>query len=145
MKNIAKSYRNFRPFSEDEAWLLFKIAAICEAVGWTLLISGILIERFLTPGNSIPVEIAGHIHGTLFLIYITGVIVVAPSLGWSVKRTIIGGLFSVPPYGTLMYEQWSLHNIKLDNFKLQSSLVGYRILSDSTFIETLFFKPLMNR
>jgi integral membrane protein len=105
-------YLNFRPFSDKEAWGIFKIAAFGEAIGWTLLISGILISQYLTPGNNIAVQIAGHMHGTFFIIYIAIALVVAPSMRWKPLKILIAGLMSIPPYGTLMFELWQSHNRK---------------------------------
>lgn len=109
MNRIVYAYKSFRPFSDPEAWGIFKIAAIGEACGWTLLITGILIGKYLTPHSNIAVQIAGHMHGTLFLIYIVLVLVVAPSLKWSLTRTLFAGLMSVPPYGSLMFELYEAH------------------------------------
>lgn len=106
-----------RPFTDNEAWTYFKIAAIGEAVGWSLLISGILFKYFVTPGNNTPVLIVGQLHGTLFLIYVAAVIVLYSSLRWSRKRTIIAGLASIPPYGSLVFEQWAAYKRRGDALK----------------------------
>lgn len=94
-------------FTDQEAWNLFRLAAFGEAFGWTLLISSLVFKHYITPGNNIPIDIAGQIHGTIFLIYIAAVVVLHPSLRWSPKQTLIAGLVSVPPYGTLVFEQWA--------------------------------------
>lgn len=86
---------------------MFRLAALGEAVGWTLLIIGILLGKYVLPGNPVPVAIAGRIHGTLFLVYIAAVMVMSPSQGWNLRRTIVAGIASVPPYGSLMFEQWA--------------------------------------
>lgn len=112
-----------RYFTNNEAWKLFRLAAFGEAFGWTFLISGILLKHYVTPSSNIPIEIAGQIHGTLFLIYVAGVFVLHPSLHWSPKRTLIAGLVSVPPYGTLMFEQWEARQ------RRQAALQSYRQLS----------------
>ncbi|MBW4062049.1 DUF3817 domain-containing protein [Candidatus Saccharibacteria bacterium] len=93
-------------FTEAEAWSLFRIAAFGEAIGWTLLISGILINKYLTPHSYLPVQIAGKFHGTLFVIYLVGVIVIWPSLKKSKLMLVVAVAASVPPYGTLALEQW---------------------------------------
>lgn len=106
-KLLRKSYARylaFTPFTDAEAWLLFKLAAFGETVGWTLLITGIILRDYLWVGNPYSVPIAGRIHGTLFLIYITAVLVLAPSLRWRFWQTIVAGACSVPPYGSLIYE-----------------------------------------
>lgn len=104
MKKILKNYKSFTPFTDSEAWLLFKLAAWGEAIGWTLLIIGIICQKIIH--NNIPVLITGQFHGLLFLMYITAAIVLAPSMKWSLKRTLAAGLCAVPPYGSLAFELW---------------------------------------
>lgn len=112
MTRLLRAYLNFRPFTETEAWAIFKIAAFGEAIGWTLLISGILVGKYLTPHSTIAVQIAGHMHGSLFIIYIVIALVVSPSIRWKPGRILVAGLMSIPPYGTLMFELWQSHNRK---------------------------------
>ena len=97
------------PFTEAEAWGLFRIAALSEAVGWTLLIAGILINHFKLPGNRFAVPIAGQIHGTIFLIYFGVLIATYSSLRWPRPRFLVAVLAGIPPYGTLVFEQWAAH------------------------------------
>jgi integral membrane protein len=125
LSNLLKNYEKFKPFTEAEAWGLFRIAAISEAVGWTILISGILISRYLTPGSNFAVQLAGHSHGVLFMIYISAVILLYPSQGWSLKRTLAAGLASIPPYGSLIFEQWASRKRMHKHFREKSALVTY--------------------
>jgi integral membrane protein len=117
MNNIFKKTFGIQFFTEREAWSVFRLAAIGEAVGWTLLISGILIARYATPGNNDAVLIAGQLHGTLFLIYLAAVVAVCGSLRWSPHFTLLAGLVSVPPYGTLIFEQWLAHRRRQEALK----------------------------
>jgi integral membrane protein len=129
LDDLFKVYENFKPFTEIEAWSLFRIAAIAEAVGWALLIAGILLGQYVFVGSRVPVAIAGRIHGTLFLVYIAAVFVLSPSQGWSKKRTIIAGVASVPPYGSLIFEQWAAHKRSRRNFSRTLILSVYYHLS----------------
>jgi len=122
---ILRSYERFRPFSEEEAWGLFRLAAFGEAIGWTLLIIGILVGKYVLPGNPAPVAIAGRIHGTLFLIYIAAVIATSPSQGWSFLRTMAAGIASVPPYGSLTFEQWAARGRRRTHLSQAVSLTLY--------------------
>jgi integral membrane protein len=124
MKGLLDNYKKFRPFSDDEAWLLFKLAAIGEACGWTLLISGIICQKMIH--SNIPVLVAGQIHGILFLLYITAVILVAPSLRWSLRQTVTAGLFSVPPYGSILFELWADHRRNRKQLGIIAASVFYR-------------------
>jgi len=100
--------KTFKPFTEREAWVLFNAAAIGEAVGWTLLISGITIKHYNLPGHAAALQIAGQIHGLLFIFYLGIVITAFNSLNWSLRQTLVAVLVSVPPYGTLVFEQWAV-------------------------------------
>jgi len=122
-------YRRFKPFKEDEAWLLFKLAAFGEAGGWTILISGLLIKHFFTPKSNIPVLLAGQTHGMLFLIYIVAALVLAPSLGWSFRRTLIAGLLSIPPYGSLIFELWAAAGRRKHSLRRLRGFTAYRLLT----------------
>lgn len=117
MTNPYRYYQRFTPFTEAQAWALFKFAAIAEAIGWTLLIAAILLRDHVLAGNGIPVTIAGRIHGMMFAAYVLAVLALAPSLGWSWFRTLIAGAFSVPPYGSLIYEVWSAGQRKVTHLK----------------------------
>lgn len=110
-------------FTNTEAWNLFRLAAFGEAFGWTLLIGSLVFKHYVTPGNNIPIDIAGQIHGTIFLIYLAAVVVLHPSLHWSPKRTLIAGLVSIPPYGTLVFEQWVAHKRRVEALQSYRQLV----------------------
>lgn len=119
-------------FTDTEAWNLFRLAAFGEAFGWTLLIGSLVFQHYVTPGNNIPIDIAGQIHGTIFLIYIAAVVVLHPSLRWSPKRTLIAGLMSVPPYGTLVFEQWVARRRHTEVFKTYRQLVVRGIIRNKS-------------
>jgi integral membrane protein len=132
MRAFTNRYLRFKPFTDDEAWLLFKLAAFGEAIGWSILISGLLIKHFLTPMSNIPVLLAGQIHGILFLTYIAAAFILSPSLKWSPRQAIGAALCSVPPYGSLVFELWAAHRRKMARLKsLRGSLVSLK-LSDET-------------
>lgn len=98
-----------QPFTESEAWGLFRIAALSEAFGWTLLITGILINHYHLPGHHFAVPLAGQIHGTIFIAYFGILIAVYSSLEWSRQKFLLAVLAGIPPYGTLVFEQWTAH------------------------------------
>lgn len=107
MLSLLTKFERNRLFSEADSWMLFRLAAIAEACGWTMLIAGIGCERYLLPGNHIAVMIAGKIHGMLFLLYALAAAGLYPTLHWSRKRALAALLASVPPYGSLLFEQWA--------------------------------------
>jgi len=125
IKKLYAAYERFTPFTDEEAWTLFRLAAISEAVGWSLLIIGIACENLPVWWHEIPVQLAGRIHGMLFLLYVVAVLVLSPTLRWPWYRIIIAGLFSVPPYGSLMYELWSAERRQRHAFNHLFGFVGY--------------------
>lgn len=128
MFKLLKVFEGLRPFTEAEAWMLFRLAAWAEAVGWTLLISGMTISDYLTPGNRTAVIIAGQLHGTLFFIYLAACTVLYPSLGWRRHKALIALAFSVPPYGSLAFELWAGHKRHAHGFKNYRSYLAYCVL-----------------
>jgi integral membrane protein len=120
---VHNAYQNFRPFTDQEAWMLFRLAAFGEALGWSLLIIGILIDQTSVSWHEIPVKITGQLHGIFFLVYLAAALVLSPSLGWSWLRAIFAGIASVPPYGSLLFEMWSAHNRKHRDFTNLRSLL----------------------
>jgi integral membrane protein len=101
---VTRRYYNFKPFSPEEAWTLYKLAAVGEAVGWSVLITGLILAHFLH--SNLPVLIAGQFHGLLFLMYFAATITVSPSIPWDLRKTFLAIAFGVPPYGSLIFELW---------------------------------------
>lgn len=128
MWRLLQRFETNRPFTEHEAWLLFRLAAYSEAVGWTLLIAGIALKRYVLHGNNLPVLITGQFHGTLFIIYLVAAIGLYPSLGWSRLKSFVAILASAPPYGSLLFEQWAAHKRRHEQVHMFRSLVVYRTI-----------------
>jgi integral membrane protein len=124
VKNLLQKFEAARPFTENEAWLLFRIAAFAEAIGWTLLIAGIAISKYITPGNDTAVLLAGQSHGMIFFGYLAAAAGLYPSLGWSRWRALFALAFSVPPYGTLVIEQYAVYR----RHKTQQQFLLYNLL-----------------
>ena len=127
LSKLLKKFETNRIFLEPEAWSLFKLAAIAEACGWTLLIFGIGFEKYILPGNHLSVLIAGRIHGLLFSCYALSAIGLYPTLGWSRKKALAALLASIPPYGSLAFEQWASYTRQSTYFKTyrQNLLLTY--------------------
>ena len=128
--SLLRKFEHNRVFTEDESWLLFRIAAIAEACGWTLLITGIALEKFIIPGNTIPVMIAGQFHGVLFLSYALASIGLYPTLRWSRQKALFALLASVPPYGSLMFEMWAQAMRRHSEFQAYSYCVALALLTE---------------
>jgi integral membrane protein len=126
--NVLKRFEQARPFTEQEAWNIFRLAAIAEAVGWTLLCLGIVLTDYVTHGDRTWVIIGGRIHGMLFFAYLAACVVLYPSLGWSRLRALFALAFSVPPYGSLMFEQWMARRRSSGGFNSYRQYVLYTVL-----------------
>ena len=129
MRIFLKQFEAARPFTEEEAWLLFRIAAVAEACGWTLLITGILIGKYITPHNNTAVLLAGQTHGMFFLAYCVASLGLYPSLGWSRWRSITALIFSIPPYGSLIFERWAALKRGNSGFKTYRQFLIYTVFS----------------
>lgn len=105
--NVVKRFEQNNAFTEEEAWGLFRFAAIGEACGWSLLITGIILQRLFKEHD--PVLVAGQIHGMLFLCYALAALGLYPSLRWSRIRACFALIASIPPYGSLLFEQWAAY------------------------------------
>lgn len=93
-----------KPFTPQEAWKVFRVAAIGESLGWSLLIAGLIDRYYDLPGNTIAIPIAGQIHGMIFVSYFITLILLYPSLQWTRTRSLIALLSGIPPYGSLLFE-----------------------------------------
>lgn len=127
MRKLLSKFETARPFTEAEAWMLFKLAAFAEAIGWTLLILGIVISK--TTGNNTAVFIAGNIHGTIYLAYFVAPLILYPSLGWSRWKAITAIIAGIPPYGSLIFEQWAAHKRRAHGFKTYRHYLAYTALA----------------
>lgn len=128
MLNTLRRFETARPFTEAEAWLLFRIAAVAEAIGWTLLIAGIMADRYLPRGGSSALLLAGRIHGMLFLLYCLASLGLYPSLSWPRLRGLFALAFSVPPYGTLLFERWAAAKRHNAGFRTYRQFLLYTII-----------------
>jgi integral membrane protein len=132
IRRVLKKFEKLQPFSDHEAWTLFRLAAIGEAGGWTLLITGIGLKQYALHGNNLPVLIAGQIHGTIFIIYIVAALGLYPSLGWSRGKAFVAGLASVPPYGSIIFEQWAAHRRNRNDMLVYRRCIAYAALANVT-------------
>lgn len=130
---IIKSFENNQVFSEAEGWFLFSLAAILEAVGWSLLITGISLSDYVFNHNQIPILIAGQIHGLLFIIYLIASISLYPSLNWSRKKALVAVIASVIPFGSLLFELWVSLNRKKDSYNTIKSCLLLSKLNENYF------------
>jgi integral membrane protein len=85
---------------------IFRVLAIAEAFSWAALLAGMFL-KWITRTTELGVEIAGPIHGVLFI----GYGILALSL-WRLQRwpfpvALLAGLSAVFPFATVWFERWA--------------------------------------
>lgn len=93
-------------FQEHEAWVLFKVTAIGEACGWSLLLYGIAAPHYHLPGAIFMLPLGGSVHGLLFLAYLGVILAGFTSLNWSWRKAVFAICMSVIPFATWAFESW---------------------------------------
>ena len=101
----AKLYDKMHWFSDADAWMLFRLAAFVEALGWTLLVSAVISRKLGMPGADIAASMAGTVHGVFFLYFFVMLLVTARSMEWGPRR-IVGGLAAGNiPFASVVFER----------------------------------------
>ncbi|HMS72656.1 MAG TPA: DUF3817 domain-containing protein [Baekduia sp.] len=100
-------------FSTEQLVRYFKIAAVVEAFTWAALLVGVYLKR-VSETTDVGVAIAGPIHGAAFLAYLAITWVTADRLGWSGGLKGLALVADVPPFGTVVFEQWAAKRGQLD-------------------------------
>lgn len=103
--SVAYVYHKMHWFEDKDAWALFRLAAIAEAIGWTMLITAIIYRKFDLPHDDLFVSIAGRIHGVFFALYFVFVLVTMRSMMWGFWRVSLALLAGMPPYTSLVFEK----------------------------------------
>ena len=92
-------------FTDKEAWGIYRLAAVFEFIGWSLLIGAIIYRRFDMPFDDAAVTIAGRMHGVFFLTYFLVVFATFRSMGWGWWRLLGALAAGVPPFTALIFEK----------------------------------------
>lgn len=87
---------------------LYRLLAIAEMVTWALLLLGMFIKYVLRAGEGL-VQVAGPIHGFVFLAYVLVTVLVAIDQRWPVRDLLLGIGSAVIPFLTLPFERWAEH------------------------------------
>lgn len=82
---------------------VLRFVGIAEGLSLLLLLFVAVPLKWLASQPAL-VHILGPIHGVLFLVWIGGVLLAAPLLGWNWRRVLLGWIASVVPFGTLLFE-----------------------------------------
>lgn len=85
---------------------IFKVLAVAEAVSWAALLLGMFLKWVLRI-TELGVEIAGPIHGALFIGYGAAALVLWKLQRWPFGVAFLAGLSAVFPFATLIFERWA--------------------------------------
>jgi integral membrane protein len=84
----------------------FRAVAIAEAVSWVLLLAGMFVKWVLRT-SELGVQLAGPVHGAVFVAYVLVSLLAWRVLGWSPRTALLALAASVPPLCTVVFERWA--------------------------------------
>jgi integral membrane protein len=84
----------------------FRILAIAEAFSWAALLVGMYF-KWIAGTTEIGVQVAGPIHGGLFVGYGIAALALWRLQRWPFLVALFAGLSAVFPFATLWFERWA--------------------------------------
>jgi integral membrane protein len=91
----------------------FRVVAVAEALSWLGLLTGMFFKYVVDAGER-GVQLFGPIHGTVFLTYVVVALLTWRSQRWSLPVGLLALVASVPPFCTVVFEQWARRTGRLD-------------------------------
>ena len=85
---------------------VFRAVAVAEGVSWVLLLAGMFVKWVLTT-SELGVQLAGPVHGAVFLAYVAVTLLAWRVLRWSSGTAVLALLASLPPLCTVWFERWA--------------------------------------
>ena len=92
--------------------VLYRTAAIVEAVTWAGLLIGMLF-KYVIDGNELGVRVFGMLHGVAFIAYVPITLLAALRFRWSAGVTALGVLAAFPPLCTVVFDRWAARTGRL--------------------------------
>lgn len=84
----------------------FRILAIAEAFSWAALLTGMYF-KWIARTTEVGVEVAGPVHGALFVGYGVAALVLWRLQRWPFVVAFFAGLSAVFPFATVAFERWA--------------------------------------
>lgn len=84
----------------------FRVLAIAEAFSWAALLLGMFL-KWVTKTTELGVQIAGPIHGALFVAYGLMALVLWRTQRWQFRVALFAGLSAIVPFATVLFERWA--------------------------------------
>ncbi|PNH80528.1 DUF3817 domain-containing protein [Arthrobacter sp. AFG20] len=85
----------------------FRLLAVAEAFSWAALLTGMYL-KWIAGTTELGVEIAGPVHGALFIGYGAAALVLWRLQRWPFRVALLAGLSAVFPFATVLFERWAL-------------------------------------
>jgi integral membrane protein len=95
------------PAHRDESAVVtaFRVVSVAEALSWLGLLVGMWFKYVADAGEG-GVKVFGPVHGTVFICYVVVALVTWRHQRWSLPVAALALAASVPPFGTLLFEEW---------------------------------------
>ncbi len=84
----------------------FRFLAVAEAFSWAALLIGMYF-KWIAGTTEIGVQVAGPIHGALFVGYGVAALVLWRLQRWPFTVALFAGLSAVFPFATILFERWA--------------------------------------
>jgi integral membrane protein len=84
----------------------FRVLAVAEAFSWAALLAGMYF-KWIARTTELGVEIAGPIHGAVFVGYGIAALAVWRLQRWPFVVALFAGLSAVFPFATVAFERWA--------------------------------------
>lgn len=84
----------------------FRILAIAEACSWAALLAGMYF-KWIARTTELGVEIAGPVHGALFIGYGVAALALWRLQRWPVTVALLAGVSAIFPFATIAFERWA--------------------------------------
>lgn len=85
---------------------VFRLLAVAEAFSWAALLTGMYF-KWIARTTELGVEIAGPVHGALFIGYGMAALVLWRLQRWPFAIALFAGLSAVVPFATVLFERWA--------------------------------------
>ena len=84
----------------------FRILAVAEAFSWAALLTGMYF-KWIARTTELGVEIAGPIHGALFVGYGLAALALWRIQRWPFTVALFAGISAIFPFATIAFERWA--------------------------------------
>jgi integral membrane protein len=85
---------------------IFRMLALAEALSWAALLTGMYF-KWIAKSTELGVEIAGPVHGALFIAYGVTALVLWRLQRWPFLVALFAGFSAVLPFATVLFERWA--------------------------------------